>query len=37
MVPGEEAKGNNSGNVFYFLYNNGILSVLIRIASIRQF
>ena len=37
MVPGQEANGEVKGSLFDLLYNNGILSVLIRIASIRQF
>ena len=41
MVPGQEANNNNLGIFFYyyyyFLHNNCMLSVLIRIASMRQF
>ena len=33
MVPGQEANGDN----FDLLYNNGMLIVLIRIASVKQF
>ena len=36
MVPGQEAKCDNIG-LFDLLYNNGMLSVLIRIASMRRF
>ena len=35
MVPGQEANGNNLGNSFD-LDNNGMLRILIRIASLRQ-
>ena len=31
MTPGQEANGNNLGNSFDLLYNNGMLSLLIRI------
>ena len=40
MVPGQEANSDNLGIFiffFYFLHNNCMLSVLIRIASMRQF
>ena len=38
MAPGREANGSNLGFfLFYFLDNNGMLSVLIRIASMRRF
>ena len=37
MVPCQEANGDNLGIVFDFLHNNCMLSVLIRIASMRQF
>ena len=37
MVPGLEANGDNLRKVFNILHNNGMLSVLIRIASMRQF
>ena len=33
MVPGQEANGDNLGRLFDLLYNNGMSSVLIRIAS----
>ena len=33
MVPGQEANSDNRD--FYFLHNYGLLSVLIRIASMR--
>ena len=33
MMPGHET----NGNMFNLLYNNNMLSVLIRIASMRQF
>ena len=29
MAPGKEANGDNLGNFFHLLYNNGMLSVLI--------
>ena len=35
MVPGQEANSDNLG-VLYFLHNNCMLSVLIRIASSTQ-
>ena len=35
MTPGQEASGDTSGSVFRD--NNGMLSVLIRITSIRRF
>ena len=34
MAPGKEANGDK-GNLFDLLYNNCILSVLIRITSVR--
>ena len=34
-MPGQGANGYNLG--MSFLYNNGMLSVLIRIASMREF
>ena len=38
MVPGQEANSDNLGYFFfYFLHKNCMLSVLIRIASVRQF
>ena len=37
MVPGQEANSDNLGKSFDFLYNNSMLSVLIRIASMRRF
>ena len=38
MVPSQEANGDNLGICFFnFLYNNCMLSVLIRIASMRRF
>ena len=37
MAPGYEANGDNIGNLFDLLHNNGMLSVLIRIASMRRF
>ena len=36
MAPGQEANDDN-GNVFDLLHNNGMLRVLIRIASMSQF
>ena len=36
MEPGQEANSDNLGKLF-FLHNNCMLSVLIRIASMRQF
>ena len=36
MAQGQEAN-DKLGNVFYLLYNNFMLSVLIRIASMRLF
>ena len=36
MVPGQEANGDNLGKYFP-TNNNGMLCVLIRIASIRRF
>ena len=38
MMPGQEANGDNLGIFFFYLLDiNGMLSVLIRIASMRQF
>ena len=38
MVPTQEANGDHLGIFFFnFLYNNCMLSVLIRIALMRQF
>ena len=38
MVPSQEADGDNLFFFFFnFLYNNCMLSVLIRIASMRRF
>ena len=39
MVPSQEANGNNLGIFFFFdfLHINCMLSVLIRIASMRRF
>ena len=44
MVPSQEANGDNLGTFFFFfffffdfLHNNCLLSVLIKIASMRQF
>ena len=37
MVPGQEANGDTLGIFFDFLHNNCMLSVLIRIALMRQF
>ena len=34
MAPDQEANGDNLENLFDLLYNNGMLCVLIRIASI---
>ena len=31
MVPGQEANENNLGKPFYLLYNNGMLSVHIKV------
>ena len=37
MVPDQEANGDNLGMFFLdLLYSNGMVSVLIRIASMRQ-
>ena len=36
MAQGQEAIGDSLGNLFD-LHNNGIVSVLIRIASLRRF
>ena len=35
MAQGQEANDDELGNIFDFLYNNCMLSVLIRIASMR--
>ena len=37
MLPDQEANGDNLGKSFDLLYNNGILSVLIRIPLMRHF
>ena len=37
MVPSQEANGDNLGIFFYFLHNNCMLSVIIRITSMRRF
>ena len=37
LAPGQEANGDNLGKPFDLLYNNGILSALVRIASMRRF
>ena len=37
MMPGQEENGDKLGFFFYLLDNNGMLGVLIRIASKRQF
>ena len=37
MAPGKDANSDNLGNLFDFLHNNCMLSVLIRIASMRRF
>ena len=37
MALGQEANGDKVGIIFYLLYNNCMLSVLIRIASLRRF
>ena len=37
MAPGQEANSENLGEFFDFLHNNCMLSVLIRIASMRLF
>ena len=44
MAPGQEENGDNLGIFFFFFFffsifykNNGMLSVLIRIASMRHF
>ena len=40
MAPGQETNGDNLWKFFFYfclLYNNGMLSVLIRIALMRQF
>ena len=37
MAPGQEANSDYLGNLFDFLHKNCMLSVLIRIASMRRF
>ena len=37
MAPGQEANGDNLEKYFQSSTDNGMLSVLIRIASMRQF
>ena len=37
MTPGQEANGDNLGIIFDLLDNSCMLSVLIRIASMRRF
>ena len=37
MVPTTESNGDNLEKSFDLLYNHGMLSVLIRIASMRRF
>ena len=37
MMPGQEANGNNLRIFFDRLDSNGMLSILIRIASLRRF
>ena len=37
MAPGQVANGDNYGNLFDLLRNDGMLCVLIRIASMRRF
>ena len=37
MAPGQEANDDNLGNIFDLLYNNGMMCVLIRLASMRRF
>ena len=37
MAPGQEANDDNLGVYFDLLYNNCMLSLLIRIALMRQF
>ena len=37
MAQGQEANSDKLGIFFYLLYNNCMLSVLIRIALMRQF
>ena len=37
MTPGQEANDDNLGIFFDLLDNNGMLRVLIRIASMRRF
>ena len=36
-MPGQVANGVNLGDIFDLLHNNGMLNVLIRTASMRQF
>ena len=36
MAPGQEANGDDLGNLLDFLNNNCMLGVLIRIASVRR-
>ena len=37
MAPGQEENVDNLGKSFYLLYNNGMLSVVVRIASLRRY
>ena len=37
MAPSQEEDGDNLGNLFDRLHNNGMSCVLIRIASMRRF
>ena len=37
MAPGQKANGDNLGSLLDLLYITGMLSVLIRIASMRRF
>ena len=37
MAPGQETNGDNLKSLFYLRYNNGMLSALIRIASMGRF
>ena len=37
MAPGQEANDDNFKNIFDLLHNISMLSVLIRIASMRRF
>ena len=34
MAPGKEGNGGNVGNIFDLLHNHGMLSILIKIASV---